>query len=539
MTKFQDLLPIPTLLRALEEQSITTPTPIQEQVLPHALHGADIVAQAPTGTGKTLAFVLPAIAAIDTANKQVQAVILCPTRELVIQICEVIQATCKYHEGIRVAGLYGGQNLQRQLLFMRKKPQIVVATPGRMLDHLARRTVRLQDVKYFVLDECDVMLDMGFLPDVTKIMGHLPDGVQKSIYSATLPQAIRTLADGMMHDPVSVQATCAGGNIPDIRQYFCMIKDSQRIGAVLSLLERYDLQRVTVFANTKARAEKIGQALISAGRIAEVLHGDLKQALRTRIMQGFKQGKTPILVATDVAARGIDVQDVDAVINVDPPTETDFYLHRIGRTARADKGGMAFTLLDAGQTRSLAAYQNATHQALQPLTLETIAHAYTLPHDGSNRLRTQESDSERFFLNVGKRDGLDKEGLAKLLREKAQIELWQIVDIKVRDTYGFVEVAGNVAENVWKLRGLMLGTRKLNVQEAKEDEPSEPKGNPARKRSASKPTGAKPARRGEQKPTRRADDTKDAPKRKRDGKVRLANGKPVNPKPRPKRIKKL
>lgn len=484
------------LIKALGEQGIDEPTPVQQEVIPPLIDGRDVVAQAPTGTGKTLAFVLPALMRVNRNDPHVQTLILCPTRELVIQIVEVIQSCTKYFEGLRAAGIYGGQNIQRQLLLLRKKPQIAVGTPGRALDHIARRTLRLDRVGLLVLDEGDEMLDMGFRGDIEKIIAECPAECQKAVFSATLPKAVAELVERKTKDPVFVKTTKDGDDTPAIDQYFCMVKDAQRVGVTIDLIEGKNYRRVIVFCNTKLRAQRLGEALKAKNVDAQVLHGDLHQGERTRIMKSFKEGGCRVLIATDVAARGIDVESVDAIVNFDPPTSGDFYVHRIGRTARADKEGAAYTLIASDQTAYLQAYQKITGNALVFLPSVGEVDSYTMPRDGSNRMSAIRADSKRFFINIGTRDGMDKESILKLVTGKCKIEVYQIVDVKLRDTYGFIEVNSEVAPEIGKLKGIQIGTRKLNVEEA------------SAKEIAKKPRDLKPYRKketdGARRPTPRA-----------------------------------
>ena len=389
------------ILKALDEEGIVTPTPVQSEVIPLVLEGKDVVAKAPTGTGKTLAFALPLLKAIDRDANGVQALIMCPTRELVIQICEVFQGLVKYYERVRVAGLYGGQNIQRQLFCLRKKPQIVVGTPGRLLDHLDRRTLKLADVEYFVLDEADEMLDMGFRGDIEKVAEKLGK-CQKLCFSATLPQAIRQLTDKLLCDAAYVETKIDGNSVPDIKQYYTVLKDSRRVGAMLGIIDREKYDKVIVFCNTKVRADKLGDALAGKKIQATVIHGDLKQSERTQIIKRFKAGQLNILVATDVAARGLDIDDVQAVINFDPPTDKEFYVHRIGRTARNEKKGAAYTFVDSTQVGYIPSYQKASGDKLEYKELPNISDSYTLPKDSSNKMADFHDNESRYFLNVGK-----------------------------------------------------------------------------------------------------------------------------------------
>lgn len=460
------------IIKALGEENIVQPTPVQSEVIPLVQAGKDVVAKAPTGTGKTLAFALPLIQAVDRDSKAVQVLVMCPTRELVIQICEVIQNVVKYYERVRVAGLYGGQNIQRQLFCMRKKPQIVVGTPGRILDHLERRTLKLESVEHFVLDEADEMLDMGFRGDIEKVAAKLGK-CQKLCFSATVPQAIRQLTDKLLDCPVYAETDIDGNPTPDIEQYYTVLKDSQRVGAMLKIIAEKAYDKVIVFCNTKVRADKLGDALKSKKVQATVIHGDLKQSERTQIIKRFKAGQLNILVATDVAARGLDVDDVQAVFNFDPPTDKDFYVHRIGRTARGEKKGAAYTFVDSTQVGYIPSYQKASKDKLKYKEITGVSDSYTLPKDSSNKMADFHDNESRFFLNVGKRDLLDKDSLSKLLLTSTPLKIYEIADIKIRDTYSFVSVIKGNEKKLFKLQGVTLGNRKVNIQEAVEEEKSE------------------------------------------------------------------
>ncbi len=482
--EFQSFAIQPEIIKSLDEQGILTPTDIQREVIPIALKDGDVVAQAPTGTGKTLAFVLPMLAKIDRDASCVQALVLCPTRELVIQICEVIQSLCKYYERVRVAGLYGGQNIQRQLFCLRKKPQIVVGTPGRLLDHIDRRTLKLGDVSYLVLDECDEMLDMGFRGDIEKIDGKIGKA-QRLCFSATIPQSINTLIQKLLHNPTFVKTSVDGEDTPKIEQYYCVVKDAQRLGAMLTIIDGNKYDFVIVFCNTKTRADKLFGALKSKGREAALLHGDLRQSERTQILKRFKAKELKILVATDVASRGLDIDGVQAIINFDPPTDEDFYVHRIGRTARASKEGVAYTLIDSAQVGYIPSYQRKVDNALRYKDIGVISDSFTMPKDGSNRLRDFHGNQSRFFLNVGKRDLLDKDSLTKLLLTYTPLKIYEIADLKIRDTYSFVSVIKGCEGKLFKLKGVVLGKREVTIQEAKEEEKPKKQNAPVQKNGAS------------------------------------------------------
>ena len=359
-------------------------------------------------------------------------------------------------------------------MFLRKKPQVIVGTPGRVLDHLDRRTLKLQECKMLVLDEGDEMFDMGFRDDIEKIMSAVPQiTTQKLLFSATIPNAIKKVIDEKFNEPEYVEATIGGDNIPDIKQYYTMVKDSQRVAALLYIKESNKFRRCIVFCNTKQRADKLYQALKNAKQNVALIHSDIRQNERTRIMKAFKEGQTEILVATDVAARGIDVDDIKVIFNFDPPSDSDFYIHRIGRTARANKNGAAYTIIDSSQVGFVQAYQSATNNALEYIEMPELKQNFTLPHDGSNKFHKIERQglTKRFFLNVGKKDLLDKDTLAKMVCSKCNVQLHEIVDIKVSETYSFVELTNDKAKNISKLMGMQLGKRKLVIEEAKEEEP--------------------------------------------------------------------
>lgn len=546
-----------TVIRALDEEGISVPTEIQQKVIPLASEGADVIAKAPTGTGKTLAYVLPAVSAADTSAKTVQTLILCPTRELALQIGDVIKSATKYTEGIRTAVLYGGQDIQRQLFLLRKKPQIVVGTVGRVLDHIERKTVKLQDLKTLVLDECDVMLDMGFIGDIRKIAAKTNTGRQNLVFSATIPAAIESLCGELMKDPVNVQAECDGKEVPDVAQYYILLKDSQRVECLTTLLNKYSLSRTIVFCNTKFRAEKLALAMKSRGISCCLLHGDLDQKERNAAMKGYREGKYDMLVSTDVSARGIDVDDIDAVINFDPPSDEDFYMHRIGRTARAFKKGVAYTLVEAYQLSYVQSYIRRTGIEILPVELQyDFSASYTLPKDGSNkrdaeaRMRDREH-SVRYFINIGKHDMLDKPSLVKLVCSKAGVNEYKIIDVKIRDTYSFVQVTEDEADKVLLLKGLTAGNRKINLEVASEEAEDKEKKRrkPSQDKSAGKfeKGGRQPKREGirrENKESRRTQENKNKSDKSKGasvkkGKVLNKKGQIQNPKPRAKRTKKL
>ena len=333
------------VFRALEKMGIETPTDIQKQTIPLMMAGRDVIGIAPTGTGKTIAFGIPMLEYISLKETRVQELVLAPTRELAMQIVQELTDLARFIPQIRIAALYGGQPIVRQLNQLKRKPQIVVATPGRMLDMISRGHVSLDQVHTMVLDEADEMLDMGFVKDVTRIIELTPPGRQLVMFSATTNRDVMTISWKYQQDPVEITVEATRENRPQITQHTMMVPREKKMEALEYLLDSDEFDRVMVFVNTKFMAQRLSDKLEKEGYGARALHGDIRQSQRTRVMGDFKRGKFPILVATDVAARGIDVDDVEAVINYDLPNENEYYLHRIGRTGRARKHGVSFTMM--------------------------------------------------------------------------------------------------------------------------------------------------------------------------------------------------
>ncbi len=333
------------ILQAVEEMGFTTPSTVQAKTIPLMMEGVDINAIAPTGTGKTCAFGIPMLEYVQLKDSRVQEVVLAPTRELALQIGEELTHLAHFIQGVRIAVLYGGQPISRQITALKRRPQIVIATPGRMLDHMQRGNISLNAVHTMVLDEADEMLNMGFVKDVTRIIEATPRDRQLVLFSATTNQDVLTIAWKYQHDPVEITVEATKEDRPQIAQYVIATEQDKKNDHLLYLLDADVYQRVMIFCNTKFMTDKLTSRLCREGYDAQALHGDIPQAKRNVVMNDFKRGKFPILVSTDVAARGIDVDDVEAVINYDLPNENEYYLHRIGRTGRAHKHGVSFSLV--------------------------------------------------------------------------------------------------------------------------------------------------------------------------------------------------
>jgi len=333
------------LMRAIEKKGYVQATPVQAGSIPHFMEWKDVIAKAPTGTGKTFAFGIPMVEHIDTENNEVQALVLAPTRELAIQIQDELRDLCAFKEGVRVVCLYGGQPIDRQINQLKKAPQIVVATPGRLMDHMKRRTVRLDKVQTVVLDEADRMLDMGFVRDVTHILDKMPKRRNLGMFSATISREVLDISWVYQRDPVEITVHADQDNKPDIAQYRLDVERNEKADTMARLLDMGGYERVIAFCNTKNMTDRLSGLLKMRGISCQAIHGDIQQSAREKTLQKFREGQMRVLVATDVAARGLDIDDVDAVFNYDVPDENEYYIHRIGRTGRAKRHGVAFTLV--------------------------------------------------------------------------------------------------------------------------------------------------------------------------------------------------
>ena len=352
-TRFDTLGLSPEIMRALEKKGYALSTPIQAGCIPPMLDWQDVTAKAPTGTGKTFAFGIPIIEHVDTDSDQVQAVILAPTRELAMQITAEMRELAQFKPGIRLVCLYGGQPIGKQIDALKKRPQIVIATPGRLGDHLKRRTVRIDQAQTAVLDEADRMLDMGFIHDVTKLLDQMKNRKNLGLFSATISREVMDIAWVYQRDAVEITVQADEENKPDILQYRLELTMNEKVDAVERILNLEQFDRVMIFCNTKGNTERVTKLLQMRGVDAQCIHGDIPQEKREKVMARFRRGELRVFVSTDVAARGIDVDDVDAVFNYDVPDENEYYVHRIGRTGRAKRRGAAYTLVTdyPGQVR--------------------------------------------------------------------------------------------------------------------------------------------------------------------------------------------
>ena len=342
---FQQLGLPEEILKALEQKGYGYPTRVQAEAIPPLMQWQDVIAKAPTGTGKTFAFGIPLICHIDPESEALQGLILAPTRELAIQIGDELRGLLSFYENIRVAVVYGGAKLDGQVRQLKKNPQIVVATPGRLMDHYKRKNLRLDKIHTVILDEADRMLDMGFFDDVTKIIDRITNRKQLGLFSATISQEVMTVSWMYQRDEVEITVPADAENKPDIDQYSMSVPALEKEEAALRLLTTLGYEKALVFCNTKHMCQRLCDDLKRGGVQAECIHGDIRQVTREKNMNAFRQGGLPVLIATDVASRGIDVDDVELVINYDIPAENEYYIHRIGRTGRAKRKGIAISIL--------------------------------------------------------------------------------------------------------------------------------------------------------------------------------------------------
>ena len=334
------------IMKALDKKGFTQATAIQGGAIPYFMQWRDVVAKAPTGTGKTYAFGIPMVEHVDPQSDQVQGLILAPTRELAVQIRDELRDLCAFREGVRIVCLYGGQTIDKQITQLKNRPQIVVATPGRLMDHMKRRTVRLDGVQTVVLDEADRMLDMGFIQDVTRILDKIPHRKNLGLFSATISREVMDISWVYQRDPVEITVRPVEENRPDIQQYRIDLEGrEQKLETLIALLEGGEYERAIAFCNTKNMTDRLAGLLSMRGISCKAIHGDIQQRVREKTLQQFKAGQLRVLVATDVAARGLDIDDVDVVFNYDVPDEQENYVHRVGRTGRAKRHGVAYTLV--------------------------------------------------------------------------------------------------------------------------------------------------------------------------------------------------
>lgn len=381
--------------RAVADLGYENPSPIQARAIPTMLEGNDVIGQAQTGTGKTAAFSIPLLERIDVKDKKVQAIILCPTRELAIQVSEEIKKLSAHMRGLRTLPVYGGQPIQRQIKALKGGVQVVIGTPGRVIDHINRKTLKLSNIKMVVLDEADEMLDMGFREDIETILTNVPEERQTALFSATMPKSILDLTKKYQNDPVHIKVVRKELTVSNIKQFYIETRNSNRLEVLTRVVDVYDPKLTVIFTNTKKGADELVSNLQARGYSADSLHGDMKQAQRDIVMEKFRASTIDILVATDVAARGIDIDDVECVINYDLPQDEEYYVHRIGRTGRAGREGIAFSFAFGRDMRRLRDIERYTKSKIEKHPIPTVA-------DVEGKKISQFFDSIKETLEEGK-----------------------------------------------------------------------------------------------------------------------------------------
>lgn len=414
MAAFNDFGLTDPVIRALNNMGFEEPTPIQEKAVPAGLEGRDLIGQAQTGTGKTTAFGIPLVELLHADRDQVQGVVLAPTRELAVQVAEELNRIGHF-KGIRALPIYGGQEISRQIRALKNRPHIIVGTPGRLMDHMRRRTIRLGQVSLVVLDEADEMLNMGFIEDIETILKDIPEERQTLLFSATMPGPIRVLAQRFMKNPELIRVESRQVTVPRLRQSYIEVGERQKFDALCSLLDAQSPERTIIFGRTRRRVDELSEGLSKRGYSAAGIHGDMAQSQRDRVMRRFKEGTVEMLIATDVAARGLDISDVTHIYNFDIPQDPEGYVHRVGRTGRAGKTGVAVTLVTPREIGHLKNIERMIKGNIERKPVPTIKEAF----EGQQRLAVGR------LLTAVEKGGIDNyRGLAEgLLDETDSVTL--------------------------------------------------------------------------------------------------------------------
>jgi ATP-dependent RNA helicase DeaD len=492
---FKDLGLAPEIQQALDELGYTEPSPIQEQAIPELLAGHDVIGQAQTGTGKTAAFGLPLLQYIDPANNEVQAVVLTPTRELCIQVTQALRAYAE-HVDVEIVAVFGGAPIKSQQAQLRAGAHVVVATVGRMMDLMGRRSLVLTAARYIVLDEADEMLDLGFIEDVEKILRMCPSGRQTALFSATMPPPVKRLAESYMYDPQTIKITPKKLTVDAIAQAFVEVEAKEKANRLVELLKVEEPEQAIIFCRTKIGASKLEKTLKDKGLDVKALHGDMSQGSRDGVMIAFKDHRVRLLVATDIAARGLDIEHVTHVINYDVPASSEVYVHRIGRTGRVGRTGRAITFVTPAQRDEIGRIERDVKTSIGEWETpeERMEHAprprrreraRAVPADGGKAEAVGDEAGEdtkpevpvekaddgkgvKLFVNRGERSGIDEEDLRWALREGAVLPDEAIHDVRVLHRFSFVEVDPDQADRTVEfLDGTKLKGKEIRLEIAK------------------------------------------------------------------------
>jgi ATP-dependent RNA helicase DeaD len=456
MTTFADLGLQPQILDALRDVGYDAPSPIQEQAIPPLLEGLDVIGQAQTGSGKTAAFGLPLLQYVDPEESDVQALVLTPTRELCIQVTQALR-TYGQRKGVDVVAVFGGAPIRTQQSQLRAGGQVVVGTVGRVKDLISRHSLMLHGCRFVVLDEADEMLDLGFLEDVERILALTPSSRQTALFSATMPTEIRRLADQYLYNPVTVKVKADTLTVDTVEQFALEVAAKDKTQALVDVLEAERPEQAIVFVRTKVRTDQLFRTLRDRGMNVRALHGDMSQGARDGVMISFKAGHVPLLVATDVAARGLDISGISHVVNYDVPTSPDVYVHRIGRTGRVGRSGRAITFHEPRQQRDVQAIENHAGVKLAPWTRDARV-APTAP-SAKPRRHSKPRDAERapangdgrrrtVFVSGGRAAGLEPADIIHAITEATRLEGEDVRNVRMLEHLAFVEVPGDDAERV-------------------------------------------------------------------------------------------
>ncbi len=470
VTTFKELGLSEPVLEALRDVGYESPSPIQEQAIPHLLQGHDVIGQAQTGTGKTAAFGLPIIEHVDPSVSDVQALVLTPTRELCIQVTQAVR-TYGARKGVDVVAVFGGADIRAQQAQLKSGGQVVVGTVGRVKDLVSRRSLMLHACRFVVLDEADEMLDLGFLEDVDKIIGLTPGSRQSAFFSATMPPAIQALADKYLYDPVTVKVKAATLTIDTVEQFQIKASTREKKALLARVLKSERPDQAIVFVRTKVRCEELYKTLSNEGMNVKALHGDMSQGSRDGVMLGFKGGRVPILVATDVAARGLDISTVTHVVNYDVPVSPDVYVHRIGRTGRIGRSGRAITFVEEPRQipdmKAIEAHikteitQWSEGATTKPAAVEEKPRRHEKPHVS----RPASGEYTKLVVKGGHGDGIEVADIVRAITEAAKLDGEAVRDTLVLERFSFTSVPENEADEVIrKLNGRQLGDRKIEIE---------------------------------------------------------------------------
>jgi len=487
VTAFKELGLAPEIQQALEELGYEDPTPIQEQAIPELLAGHDVIGQAQTGTGKTAAFGLPLLQYVDPTNNEVQAVVLTPTRELCIQVTQALRAYAE-HLDVEIVAVFGGAPIKSQQSQLRAGAHVVVATVGRMMDLMGRRSLVLTAARYVVLDEADEMLDLGFIEDVEKILRMCPSGRQTALFSATMPPPVKRLAESYMYDPTTIKITPKKLTVDAIAQAFIEVAAKEKANRLVELLKVEEPEQAIIFCRTKIGASKLEKTLKDKGLDVKALHGDMSQGSRDGVMIAFKDHRVRLLVATDIAARGLDIEHVTHVINYDVPASSEVYVHRIGRTGRVGRTGRAITLVTPAQRDEIGRIERDVKTSIGEWETPEERMEHAPRPRRRERARASENGAEakaeaevpvkaekpadgkgvKLFVNRGERSGIDEEDLRWALREGAVLPDEAVHDVRVLHRFSFVEVDPDQADRTVEfLDGTKLKGKEIRLEIAK------------------------------------------------------------------------